>query len=72
MQISLREAIVQNARDEGLEKLQKSNPYNEEPYKDFHQLDALTQLKANVEKITDLQFRLNYMMGEVQSLVKKR
>ncbi|MCB0391616.1 MAG: hypothetical protein KDD58_10000 [Bdellovibrionales bacterium] len=72
MQVSAKEQFqIQKVREESL-KDSASQTYYEESHKDYHQIDALNQLKANVSKITDLQYRLNYMMSEIQSLVKKR
>jgi hypothetical protein len=45
--------------------------YYEELHKDYHQVDALSQLKANVNKLSDLQFKLNFMMNEISTLIRK-
>lgn len=72
MQLSLKEIKLESVREICLQNTHKSDPYFKEPLNDYHQIDALSQLKANVEKINDLHFRLNYLMSEIQSLVKKR
>ena len=37
----------------------------------FYEVDVLTQLRANVQQIEDLQFRLNFLMSEIRTLIKK-
>ena len=39
--------------------------------KNYHELDPLSQLKANVNQLEALHFRLNFMVREVRSLIRK-
>ena len=71
MQVSVQEIKIQSVREDSFEDTLTTS-YQQEPVKDYHQVDALSQLKANVTKITELQFRLNYMMSELQTLVSKK
>jgi len=46
--------------------------YHEIPTQSVDRLDVLEQLKANVAQIEDLHGRLQFVMSEVQSLIKRR
>ncbi len=39
--------------------------------KNYHELDPLSQLKANISQLEDLHFRLNFMVREIKSLIRK-
>ena len=39
--------------------------------KNYHEVDALSQLKANISQLEDLQFRLSFMMKEVKPLIRR-
>ncbi len=40
--------------------------------RDYHQVDSLAQLKANVAKLAELHFKLHFMVGEIAHLTSKK
>ena len=39
--------------------------------KNFHELDVIAQLNANIEQLDRLQFRLSFLVSEIRSVIKK-
>lgn len=49
-----------------------ASDFNTSSKKDYYQIDSLTQLRANIAKVTELQFKMQFMLGEITSLVAKK
>jgi hypothetical protein len=71
MHTQYREQIKNEREEKESHDLKFKEVPNVEVHKDFHQMDSLGQLKANVQKLTELQFKLNFLIGEVCQLTSK-